>query len=73
MITGDLVECNDTGSLGVVTKVIDNVVYDDYKSRTYKVFWMLEAIATYVSPQGVKKIPFNSDDTLDSSYCVSTF
>jgi len=73
MITGDLVECNDTGSLGVVTKVIDNTVYDDYKSRTYKVFWMLEAIDTYVSPQDVKKIRFNSDDTLDSSYCVSTF
>ena len=73
MITGDLVECNDTGSLGVVTKVIDNTVYDDYKSRTYKVFWMLEAIDTYVSPLDVKKIRFNLDDTLDSSYCVSTF
>jgi len=73
MQIGDLIECNDTGSLGVVTKVIDNRVHHNSYSQSYQVFWMLEAIDTYVSPQDVKKIRFNSDDTLDSSYCVSTF
>jgi hypothetical protein len=33
MITGDLVECNDTGSLGVVTKV--HKPYGANASRSY--------------------------------------
>jgi len=61
MQLGDLIECNDTGSLGVVTKL---------DSRSYQVFWPLDAVTTYVSPQDIKQIPFNSDDTLDSSCFV---
>ena len=72
MQLGDLIECNDTGSLGVVTKIIDNQVYRDYFSKSYQVFWPLDAVTTYVSPQDIKQIPFNSDDTLDSSYSVPT-
>jgi hypothetical protein len=63
MQLGDLIECCDTGSLGVVTKL---------DPQSYQVFWPLDAVTTYVAPQDVKQIPFNSDDTLDSSYSVPT-
>ena len=63
MQLGDLIECCDTGSLGVVTKL---------DTQSYQVFWPLDAVTTFVSPQDIKQIPFNSDDTLDSSYSVPT-
>jgi|ETNvirnome_6_100_1030635.scaffolds.fasta_scaffold03550_6 hypothetical protein len=72
MQPGDLIECCDTGSLGIITKLIDNQVHHNHYSQSYQVFWPLEAVTTYVAPQDVKQIPFNSDDTLDSSYCVPT-
>ena len=72
MQLGDLIECCDTGSLGIVTKLIDNQVHHKHYSQSYQVFWPLDAVTTFVSPQDIKQIPFNSDDTLDSSYSAPT-
>ena len=38
MITGDLVKCNDTGSLGVVTRV-NEAHTDSLVAIDYKVLW----------------------------------
>ena len=38
MITGDLVKCNDTGSLGVVTRVSEALT-DSLVAVDYKVLW----------------------------------
>ena len=38
MITGDLVKCNDTGSLGVVTRVSETHT-DSLVAIDYKVLW----------------------------------
>ena len=38
MITGDLVKCNDTGSIGVVTKVHDPYC-QDYSRKYYNVLF----------------------------------
>ena len=38
MITGDLVKCNDTGSLGVVTRVSETHT-DSLVAVDYKVLW----------------------------------
>jgi len=38
MITGDLVKCNDTGSLGVVTRVSEAHT-DSLVAVDYKVLW----------------------------------
>ena len=72
MQLGDLIECNDTGSLGVITKIIDNKVHHSTYPQSYKVFWMLEATDTYVSPQDIKRIAFNSDGALDPRHYVIT-
>ena len=72
MITGDLIKCRDTGSLGVVTKVIANPVADGFISQSYQVLWLEDAVMTFSSPVDLEKIPFNPDDTLDSEYSVTT-
>ena len=38
MITGDLVKCNDTGSLGIVTRVSETHT-DSLVAVDYKVLW----------------------------------
>jgi len=48
MITGDLVKCNDTGSLGVITKIITSGL-DHY---TYRVLWP-EGAMTFSSSDDV--------------------
>ena len=72
MITGDLIKCRDTGSLGVVTKLISNPVHDSHISQFYQVLWLEDAVMTFSSPVDIEKIPFNPDDTLDSDYSVTT-
>ena len=39
MITGDLVKCNDTGSLGVVTRVSAVLSAQSIEAVDYKVLW----------------------------------
>ena len=68
MITGDLVKCRESGSLGVVAKI------PSLKgSYIYQVLWFEDAIMTYEPFNNLEEIPFNADDTLDDSYIVSTF
>jgi len=48
MITGDLVKCNDTGSLGVITRIITS----GFKHYTYQVLWP-EGAMTFSSSDDV--------------------
>jgi len=68
MITGDLVKCRESGSLGVVAKIPPLKGSD-----IYQVLWFEDAIMTYEPFNNLEEIPFNADDTLDDSYIVSTF
>ena len=81
MITGDLVKCSNTGSLGVVAKVILNRYKmplkamspeDPSEYNSYQVLWFADAVMTWANPWELEKIPFNPDDTLDSDYSVTT-
>ena len=55
MITGDLVKCNDTGSLGVVTRVSE-VHTDSLVAIDYKVLWP-EGSMTWENVVTVTPIP----------------
>ena len=39
MITGDLVKCNKTGSLGIVTQIVDKNPHTGHIDWIYRVLW----------------------------------
>ena len=39
MITGDLVKCNKTGSLGIVTQIVDKNPHTHNTEWVYRVLW----------------------------------
>jgi hypothetical protein len=53
-ITGDLVKCNDTGSLGIITKILPTGI--DFKHYTYQVLWP-EGTMTFSSEDDVTPLP----------------
>lgn len=60
MISGDIVKCRMTGSVGVIAKNPKN-----HRPEQYKVFWLDDAVETYTPTNELEEILFNPDDTLD--------
>jgi hypothetical protein len=72
MITGDLVKCNKTGSLGVVTQIVDKNPHTGNTDWIYRVLWAEPK--TYGSDGGYRDLAWERTDNFtplaDEEYAV---
>ena len=72
MITGDLVKCNKTGSLGVVTQIVDKNPHTGNIDWIYRVLWTEPK--TYESPSATRALSWERTDNFtplaDEEYAV---
>ena len=52
MITGDLVKCNRTGSLGIITKIADANPHTGNTEWVYHILWTEPKSYSYEEPSG---------------------